>query len=168
MAIQSLVVTYKEKQNKVGVMITDMYTLLTNNLQVSVHFRRICKALDNHKKIFKVFPSKNNYTSVICGSLALIINAAVQHDAVVETISQTVTDITDEATQAEQMLHVFDTEQLRKLFSKLYAQVFLFYCDVIEWFMQSKFKRFIGSFNENLRKKYSDASRRIDRIIKQI
>lgn len=116
----------------------------------------------------KVFPSQNNYTASICGSLSLILHAAVNHDKITDTITESIADITAKVTQISKIPIIFEVQSIKELISGLYAEVFLFYRDVIEWFLKSKPSRFINSFNEKLLDKYIDAEKRIERHIKEI
>ncbi|KAF1958094.1 hypothetical protein CC80DRAFT_560331 [Byssothecium circinans] len=141
---------------------------LANQSKVGLHFRKLCKTFDGYKKAFEVFPSQNAYTSTVCGSLSLIMSAAVNHDAVAEMMSQAVADITNEATRFAVAPEIFGTHEMRELLSDLYAQVFLFYRDVIKWFLQSKVSRFVSSFNETLRERYTNAQARIKNCINDI
>ncbi|KAF1828581.1 hypothetical protein BDW02DRAFT_603293 [Decorospora gaudefroyi] len=122
----------------------------------------LCGGLDAHKNAFAIFPSHNNYASVLCGSLTLIISAAVNHDEIADTIAETVTKITEKAARAAKILLVLHTRAIRELFSELYAQVFLFYRDAIEWYMKSKASRLFGNFNEKMKERYENAAEKIE------
>jgi hypothetical protein len=115
-----------------------------------------------------MFPSQNLYASVLCGSLSCIISAAVNHDEIAEIISETVTKVTSKAARAGRVLLLVRTRAMRELFSELYAQVFHFYRDAIEWYMKSKTSRFFGSFNEKLRDRYVKAAVRIEETVTEI
>lgn len=39
-------------------------------------FRRMCQGLDNHASVLKMIPSENNYTSLIVGSVTMIIKVS--------------------------------------------------------------------------------------------
>lgn len=40
------------------------------------HFRRMCQGLNNHAGVLKMIPSENNYTSLIVGSVTMIIKVS--------------------------------------------------------------------------------------------
>ncbi|EDU45003.1 hypothetical protein PtrSN002B_011279 [Pyrenophora tritici-repentis] len=128
-------------------------------------FRSICGGLNAHKSAFEIFPSQNEYASALCGGLKLIVTAAVNHDEISDTISETVTTITEKAGRASYILLNVRSKPARELYSELYAQVFLFYRDAIEWYMKSKTSRFFSSFNENLKGRYQSAAEKINAII---
>lgn len=76
--------------------------------------------------------------------------------------------ITDKAARAAQILILIRTKAIRGLFSELYAQVFLFYRDAMEWYMKSKAARFIDSFNEKMKGRYEKAAAKMDAIIQEM
>lgn len=124
--------------------------------------------MDAHQKAFAIFPSQHSYASALCGSLSLIISAATNHDEIAVTISETVANVAVKATRAAKILHVIKTQVMRELFSELYAQVFLFYRDALEWYTKSKTSRFIGSFNEKMVERYEKASGHIESCISEM
>jgi len=73
-----------------------------------------------------------------------------------------VAEITDKAARVGNTLVLVRTREMRKLFSQLYAQVFEYYRDAIEWYMKSKKSRFWDSFNEKLKDQYDRAAAKID------
>jgi hypothetical protein len=115
-----------------------------------------------------MIPSQNDYASVLCGSLMLIISAAANHEAITETIFETVANITSKATRAANLLYIVNTHSMCEAFSEVYAQVFLFYRDAIEWYMKSKTSRFFGSFNEKMLEGYQKADANIERCINEM
>jgi hypothetical protein len=108
------------------------------------------------------------YTSALYGSLALIVNAAVNHNNIVERLSEMVADIADKATRAASMVIIYRTNSFRELFSDLYAQVFLFYRDAIKWYAKSKVSKMFDSFNANLVKPYEKAAARIENLVTEM
>ncbi|KAH8708363.1 hypothetical protein GQ44DRAFT_470055 [Phaeosphaeriaceae sp. PMI808] len=136
-----------------------------NQGKFSKRFRSICGGLDAHKKAFAIFPSQNNYAAALCGSLQLIVSAAVNHDEIADTISETVANITQKAARAANTLLLVRTRAIRELFSELYAHVFEFYSDAIEWYMQSKASRFWNSFNAKVKERHEQAAARIENIL---
>jgi hypothetical protein len=138
---------------------------LTCRWQAVDRFRRICGTLDSHKNAFAIFPTQNEYGSVLCGSLQFIISAAVNDDEISDIISTTVPEITQRAAQVASTLLLVRTHAMRQLFSRLYAQVFLYYRDVIEWYMKSRAARFVSSFNEKIKQQYDKAGPEIDRTM---
>ncbi|KAF3039788.1 hypothetical protein E8E12_009144 [Didymella heteroderae] len=139
-----------------------------NQNNVGQRFRKVCQKLDDHKAAFAVFPSQDMYTSALCGSLALIVGAAVNHNDVADKLSDMVVEISEKATRAAKMVMIYPTKNFRELFSDLYAQVFLFYRDVILWYAKSKATKALDSFNANLIKPYEKAAARIESLVVEI
>jgi hypothetical protein len=69
------------------------------------------------------------------------------------------------AARAAKALLLVATKGMRHLLSKLYAQIFLFFRDIMEWYMMSRTYRLLSSFNENLQKRYEKAVTYIDSTI---
>jgi hypothetical protein len=40
------------------------------------NFQRLCRNLDDHKKVLSIFPQQSLYASVFCGSISLIIQVS--------------------------------------------------------------------------------------------
>ncbi|KAF3045327.1 hypothetical protein E8E11_003619 [Didymella keratinophila] len=136
--------------------------------RVGQRFRKVCQKLDDNKAVFAMFPSQNIYTSVLCGGLSLIVGAAANYNDIAERLSEMIADITDRASRAAKLLLVYKTRDMRWLCSDLYAQVFLFYREVIEWYRKSKVKKALESFNANMTKPYERAVARIEILITEI
>ncbi|CAN9105305.1 unnamed protein product [Alternaria alternata] len=96
------------------------------------------------------------------------IAAAVNHDEIADTISETVTEITEKAARAAKILLVLQTREIRMLFSELYARVFSFYRDAIEWYMRSRTSRFFASFNEKIKDRYVKAAKEIEDTVTEM
>ena len=124
--------------------------------------------LDDHKGVFKIFPSQSGYVSVLCGGISVIISAAVNHDEIAEAISDAVTTVTEKAARASRFQALLSTRTMRRLFSKLYAQIFLFYRDVIDWYAKSRTSRFFASFNESLGERYKKTLEKIQNTLEEM
>lgn len=108
------------------------------------------------------------YTSVLCGSLSLIVGAVANYGDIAERLSEMVADITDKASRATKLLLLYRTRDMRWLCSDLYAQVFHFYREAIEWYKKSKVKKAVESFNANMTKPYDKAVAKIESLITEI
>jgi len=128
-------------------------------------FRELCGRLDAHKSVFAIFPSNNSYASVLSGSLMLIIEAAVNHDEIANYLSTYVTHITEMAAQTADLLVLVQTRRMRELYSRLYAQVFLFCRKAMQWYMESRPARFFSSFNNKIKQGYEQVKDEIERIV---
>lgn len=45
--------------------------------QSKSHFHRICEKIDNHSHFLKILPQGDKYTSLVCGSLEVIVKVMV-------------------------------------------------------------------------------------------
>lgn len=73
-----------------------------------------------------------------------------------------------DASRCAQLVDLIRTQQMREQLSKVYAQVFRFYRDALEWFMKSKTSRFLGSFNERIKANFEDSVKNINKSIKRM
>jgi hypothetical protein len=141
--------------------------------------------VDAHKKVFEIFPQQSLYTSVLCGSLSLIIQvipivkfsskikcsrskASVNHEDIAETLSNAVTDIAIETSMCVELLDVIRTPAMREQLSRAYALMFRFYRDAIEWYLSSTRSKFFGSFNERLKTGFEDSAKAIKEVISRM
>jgi len=115
--------------------------------------------------VFTIFPSHNSYASVLSGSLMLIIEAAVNHDEIADCLSEYVVHITEIAIHTADLVLLVQTRRMRELYSRLYAQVFFFYREAIQWYMESQPARFFKSFNNKIKQGYEQAIARIEREV---
>jgi len=92
----------------------------------------------------------------------------VNHDDIAETLSNAVSDISIDASLCVQLVDVICTQPMREHLSKVYAQVFRFYRDAIEWYVSSKTSKFFGSFNERIKGRFEEAQKGINKTIKRM
>lgn len=129
----------------------------------------MCDKLDRYKGAFAVFPSQSLYTSVLCGGLSLIVTAAVNNRDIAELLSEAVADIADKASHAAKLLLIYPSSStLSRLFAGLYAHVFLFYRDIIQWYTESKRVRAFKSFDAGLKERYQKSRARIEDCLSEI
>jgi hypothetical protein len=159
---------WKGNQNKVSDTMAFTHHHSDALAQVGQRFRKVCQKLDDYKAAFAVFPSQDMYTSALCGGLALIVGAAVNHNDVAEKLSDMVVEISEKATRAAKMVTIFPTKNFRELFANLYAQVFLFYRDIILWYAKPKASKVLDSFNANLVKPFEQSATRIESLVVEI
>lgn len=60
------------------------------------------------------------------------------------------------------------TSGARRKLADIYAQMFGFYSKTLEWYLQSRFGRFVRSFNENFVKEFEDARAEIEDSINEL
>ncbi|KAF2444042.1 hypothetical protein P171DRAFT_494171, partial [Karstenula rhodostoma CBS 690.94] len=135
---------------------------------IYTNFQKLCRNVDAHKEIFKLFPQQSLYASVLCGSLSLIVQASVNHEDVAETLSNAVTEITIESSYCMQLIGLVRTPAMREQLSKVYALMFRFYRDAIEWYLSSSKSKFFGSFNERIKIGFGESAKAIKEIVNRM
>lgn len=75
------------------------------------------------------------------------------------------TEIAIESSYCAQLIDVIQTPAMREQLSKVYALMFRFYRDAIEWYLSSTRSKFFGSFNERIRKGFDDTAKAIKETI---
>lgn len=113
-------------------------------------------------------PTQNDYASSLCGGITLIISAAVSYDDIAETLSEQVANISAEVSIVAEILGIIGTQMMYERYAELHAQVFLFYRDVIAWYLDRKRGRFFKSFNEQLKGVYEKAVTRISNCVSML
>ncbi|KAL2694964.1 hypothetical protein Neosp_001553 [[Neocosmospora] mangrovei] len=91
--------------------------------------------------------------------------AAKTHGDIAETLSKAITRISEKVTTCSGFLEIIRTPRMRAKLADIYARMFQFYQDAIEWYLASRVSRAFQSFNENLSKKFPDALKEIDDYI---
>ena len=131
-------------------------------------FHRICNSLDSYSGIFALFPSDNEYVTVLCGSLKLIVASSVRH---METAELFVKSFGEALGYIEVVMiygGLMDLEPMRRLISKLYGKVFEFLRFAMIWWASNSLSKTVKAlgkgFHEDLQKK----TREIEVICKEI
>lgn len=94
--------------------------------------------------------------------------AAVNHNSIADTLSQSVADITAKVATSSNYLKVTPTDSMKRRLAEIYSQLFRFYRDALEWYMQSSTSKFFGSFNANVKSRFQDAVKTIENLIDQM
>jgi hypothetical protein len=94
-----------------------------------------------------------------------LITAAVNYDDIAETLSEQVANISAEVSVIVDTLGIIGTQGMYERYATLHAQVFLFYRDVIAWYLERKRGRFFKSFNEQLKGEYEKTIARISKSV---
>ncbi|KAK2745131.1 hypothetical protein FQN57_004038 [Myotisia sp. PD_48] len=107
------------------------------------NFKKICEHINDHKSVLAtILPAGCMYTSLLSGTLSLLVHAAVSHTEIAAGLTEAVADISARATCCAKILDIIDTEALRSRLSRAWA-----------------------SFNENVNSRFKDAQSAIDRHV---
>ncbi|KAL8365015.1 hypothetical protein RB595_004025 [Gaeumannomyces hyphopodioides] len=131
-------------------------------------FHRFCDTLDSHSGLLKILPEGSEYLSVFMGSLNAIIRASVNHEKVAESLGAAFHDISEQVADVKADLEMYPTEEMLALVAELYAHVFLFLNSLMDWMMETRAKRLLKSFNDNLGQKFQLDVRRIGSVAQRI
>jgi len=83
-------------------------------------------------------------------------------------LSRSVADISDKVATCSNVITIVKTSRARRKLADIYATMFRFYQNAIEWYLQSKFGRFIRSFNENLVKQFEETKKELEDSIGEL
>jgi hypothetical protein len=133
------------------------------------YFHMFCGKLDSYQTILGIIPSNNDYISVFMGAISIIVQvrqefksvarvhmlimlqASVNHERIAEGLSEALCGMSEGFKDSQTELDLFPTMEMKKCVADLYAHIFLFLSDVLDWFMERSRKRTLKSFNGNLR-----------------
>ncbi|KAH7139864.1 hypothetical protein B0J13DRAFT_677009 [Dactylonectria estremocensis] len=115
--------------------------------------RKMCNGLNNHSATLKMLPSESVYTSLIAGSVAMIIKASANHINITEAFAQGIVIIND-AVSMVQKSQVYDTPALKQLAMRLYSHVLTYLTKFMAWYTHRSRTRFLKSFNENIQQNF--------------
>ncbi|KAI1144886.1 hypothetical protein F4825DRAFT_475406 [Nemania diffusa] len=132
------------------------------------YFHRFCETIDSHKSMLHIIPEGSEYFSVFAGTLAVIIQASVNHERISEGLSEALCTISEHVAECKTELELYHTKEMMHLIADFYAHIFVFLSDVMGWITEKKRKRLLDSFNEKFFQKFEDQigmiKRRSERI----
>jgi hypothetical protein len=134
-------------------------------------FHSICETLNNHSNVLKILPQGDKYTSLVCGSLEVIIKvilsyilifgdiliifqASVNHQSVGEDFAAAWKEIDRTVAVTKRELSECPNPEMLELAVELSCKIIEFVTFFFSWYSQKWHKRFLASFNENLSKEY--------------
>ncbi|KAH7129225.1 hypothetical protein EDB81DRAFT_860164 [Dactylonectria macrodidyma] len=115
--------------------------------------RKMCNGLNNHSTTLKLLPSESMYTSLIAGSVSMIIKAFAQGIVVI-----------NDAVSMVQRSQVYDTPALKQLAMRLYSHVLTYLTQFMAWFTHRSRTRFLKSFNENIQQNFQAGLDRVKEV----
>ncbi|KAJ3576728.1 hypothetical protein NPX13_g3610 [Xylaria arbuscula] len=120
------------------------------------YFHKFCGTVDAHKSILEIIPEGSEYVSVFAGTLNVIIQASVNHERIFEGLSEALCTISEHIADCKIELEIYHINAMMELIADLYAHIFIFLSDVMEWMMQKKKRRVLDSFNEKFYQRFED------------
>ncbi|PSN71796.1 hypothetical protein BS50DRAFT_672718 [Corynespora cassiicola Philippines] len=116
------------------------------------YFHRICDTIDAHSNILELVPRGNEYVSLFTGTITSIVKASVNHEQIAEELGRAICEVSEHVAECDIELKLYRTEEITRAVADLYAHVFLFLGDTLQWYMKKRRQRLRDSFNE----KFSD------------
>ncbi|KAH0563423.1 hypothetical protein GP486_002013 [Trichoglossum hirsutum] len=120
------------------------------------YYNKFCKKAYQHRTIFEVFPNTNEYTSVFCGAMGILIKASANYFRISEGLAQAFDEIAEHVDFAKRQVEMMPTQHTRSALAKLYKEIFLYLRDCISWFNKTSRVRALRSFNENFYDRFAD------------
>ncbi|KAI8960210.1 hypothetical protein F5Y11DRAFT_358597 [Daldinia sp. FL1419] len=176
--------SHKSAKSKASSMLLDMVESDPKELEASIDdleeswkqkngriyrvFKRLCKTLDDHKAVFSIFPSQNEYVSILCSSISCLVKAAKNHSEIAETLSDSIRRISETVARASKNILIFKTQAIRRKLAEIYAIMFKFYHRTMQWYLHSKLTRAFISFNENLKGSFESTEKELDKEIEEL
>ncbi|KAM0563590.1 hypothetical protein ACHAPJ_001314 [Fusarium lateritium] len=117
---------------------------------VSRKFHKFCNGVDSHKSLLKILPESHEYFSIFMGSTTAVVQASVNHETVIESLTDALDEMTDLVQDSEKDLMLFPNDEMTSSVVDLYTRIFKFLNNSMEWMMRSRHKRAADAFNENL------------------
>ncbi|KAK8016658.1 hypothetical protein PG993_014847 [Apiospora rasikravindrae] len=131
-------------------------------------FRRLCRGINSHKSLLTLLPEGNEYISVFTGALNVILKASANYEKLIESLSEALSTITDHVAECQVELELYETQEMKEAIANLYADIFLLLSDLMGYLTKKRVQRLLGSFNENLCKKYEDQISSINKKAQKI
>ncbi|KAI0891984.1 hypothetical protein F4806DRAFT_481308 [Annulohypoxylon nitens] len=182
--LQRMGIPYKSTKQKAREVLKDMVERDVSELKTSIDkleekwkenngpvykiFKKLCKTLDDHKAVFSIFPSQNDYTSVLVSSISCLVKAAKNHSEISELLSDSITKISEKVARASKYNFIFKSQAIRLKLADIYTIMFQFYYKTIKWYLDSKLARAFHSFNENLKSSFESTKTKLNEEIEEL
>ncbi|GKZ86133.1 hypothetical protein AnigIFM56816_000984 [Aspergillus niger] len=137
-----------------------------SNSKVATNFIKICQNLDSHKQVFQCLSSQTEYTSALCGAVAMVIQASINYSSIAEQLSTYVSDLTERISICTSWLDLYRTAAMKERLSDIYEQYFDFFLKVASWYLKPKGSKILDSFNTNFTTGFQTVVSKIERSIK--
>lgn len=92
------------------------------------------------------------------------VKASVNHEKIAEGLSRALQEITEAAEACARDCSMYPTQAMRHSIADLYAHIFLFLRNTIDWYLKTSIKRALASLNEDFYRRFEDEISNIKRI----
>ncbi|KAG9242577.1 hypothetical protein BJ878DRAFT_162933 [Calycina marina] len=124
-------------------------------------FEKCCTTMNNHINVLSLLPLDNEYFSVLCGGIKLIIKASVNHKKVAEDFGDAIERVNSELEDCMDVCELQLTE-LSKLVAQLYGLIFHFLTCAMKWYKSRSIRKLLDSFNESFSDTFTPILEAID------
>ncbi|KAL8827475.1 MAG: hypothetical protein Q9170_006999 [Blastenia crenularia] len=131
-------------------------------------FRRMCSRLDSHSNLLNILPSSSHYASVFCGTLQTLIKASTNYEKIAEGLSRALEEISEAVDACVKDCVLYRTQAMQHNIANLYAHIFFFLRNTIEWYVRKSIKRALSSLREDFYDRFEDEISNIKRISQAI
>ncbi|OJD32544.1 phytanoyl-dioxygenase family protein [Diplodia corticola] len=119
------------------------------------YLRKMATTVDNHSNALKLLPSSNDYASIFCGALTMVIKASSNYERISECFCRAMVEINDAVSAVHEEVWAYrDEVAIQQLVVRLYCQIFRFLVNVMQWYTDKWHKRMLRSLNENIYEEY--------------
>ncbi|KAJ4292783.1 hypothetical protein N0V90_009446 [Kalmusia sp. IMI 367209] len=94
--------------------------------------------------------------------------AAKSHTEISLLLSKSIAEISDKVATCSIIIDIIKTPRTKRKLADIYARMLQFYQRTLEWYLQSRFGRFMRSFNENLLKEFEEAKSELEDSINEL
>lgn len=150
-----------------------------------IRFRKVCTTLASHSTLLEVLPSGSQYASVFCGTLQTLIKvravlipvfelpitiekASANYENIAEGLSKSLLGITEAAEACVRECSLYPTEMFKHNVANLYAHIFLFLRDTLDWYTKKSIRRVLSSLHEDFYEHFEDQISNIKSISLEI
>ncbi|KAL9594655.1 MAG: hypothetical protein Q9219_006916 [cf. Caloplaca sp. 3 TL-2023] len=127
-------------------------------------FRRMCSRLGSHSNMLNILPSSSHYASIFCGTLQTLIQASMNYEKIAEGLSRALEEITEAVDACVKDCMVYRTQAMQHNIANLYAHIFFFLRNAIDWYLKKSIKRALSSLREDFYDRFEDEISNIKRI----
>ncbi|KAF8846683.1 hypothetical protein BDZ45DRAFT_608575, partial [Acephala macrosclerotiorum] len=120
------------------------------------YFTGFCQTLDAHSYMLEVLPSGNQYVSLFTGSLKTIINATSNYEKIARGLGEALSKISVHVVACEKEVRLHQTKAIQEKIALLYAHVFLFLGDTMDWYLKKPRLKLRDAFRENFYEQFED------------
>lgn len=107
------------------------------------YLRRVSSTMNSHSTLLKVLPADSQYASIFCGTLQTLIKASANYEKIAAGLSRALVEITEAVAVCAKESALYATEAFIGSIATLYAHIFCFLRNAIEWYTKRSSSRLL-------------------------